>query len=360
MQDLNVLKPDIEPYATKTINEMIEIVKKLIEKDYAYELDGDVYFNVKKDVNYGKLSGQSLDDLISGARVEKDDRKMCPLDFALWKKDEKHGYNSPWGLGRPGWHIECSAMSRKFLGESIDIHAGGADLIFPHHENEIAQSECANGTQFVKYWLHNGFVTINKEKMSKSLNNFKTIDDLLENYTSNTIRFFILTNHYRMPVEFSDEALLGAQAGAKRLVGATEGYIDTNDIDKNYSTQFKEAMDEDLNTSKALAVLFSIVDKIHKNKDQKLVNTLAYLAKTLGFNLDEKKELKKENLKNVYSHFNFDKNLMPEDVLTQLINKRNEARTQKNWALSDEIRDILDTAGVTLKDSKDGTSWEIK
>jgi cysteinyl-tRNA synthetase len=360
MQDLNVLKPDIEPYATKTINEMIEIVKKLIEKDYAYELDGDVYFNVKKDVNYGKLSGQSLDDLISGARVEKDDRKMCPLDFALWKKDEKHGYNSPWGLGRPGWHIECSAMSRKFLGESIDIHAGGADLIFPHHENEIAQSECANGTQFVKYWLHNGFVTINKEKMSKSLNNFKTIDDLLENYTSNTIRFFILTNHYRMPVEFSDEALLGAQAGAKRLVGATEGYIDTNDIDKNYSTQFKEAMDEDLNTSKALAVLFSIVDKIHKNKDQKLVNTLAYLAKTLGFNLDEKKELKKENLKNVYSHFNFDKNLMPEDVLTQLINKRNEARAQKNWALSDEIRDILDTAGVTLKDSKDGTSWEIK
>ncbi len=360
MQDLNILKPDIEPYATKTIGEMIAIIKKLIENGYAYELDGDVYFNVKKDANYGKLSGQSLDDLISGVRVEKDDRKMCPLDFALWKKDEKHGYNSPWGLGRPGWHIECSAMSRKFLGDSIDIHAGGADLIFPHHENEIAQSECANGCQFVKYWLHNGFVTINKEKMSKSLNNFKTVDDLLKNYSSNTIRFFILTNHYRMPVEFSDEALLSAQAGAKRLIGATKGYINTQDIDENYKAQFTDAMDEDLNTSKALAVLFSIADRIYKDNDQKLINTLAHLAQVLGFNLDEKKELRKEDLKDVYSRFNFPEELEAQDVLAQLIEKRDEARAQKNWALSDEIRDALDKAGVTLKDSKDGTGWEIK
>ena len=177
MEDLNVLKPDIEPYATKTIGEMISIIKKLIEKGYAYELEGDVYFNVKKFKDYGKLSHQPIDDLMSGARVEENDKKLCPLDFALWKKDEVHGYNSPWGTGRPGWHIECSAMSRKYLGEQIDIHAGGADLIFPHHENEIAQSECANGCEFVRYWLHNGFVTINKEKMSKSLHNFKTIND---------------------------------------------------------------------------------------------------------------------------------------------------------------------------------------
>ena len=210
MKKLNNLKPDIEPFATKNLGEMIAIVKKLIEKGFAYEVDGDVYFRVKKFPKYGALSKQPIDDLVAGARVEASTKKEDVLDFALWKKDEKHGYKSPWGIGRPGWHIECSAMARKHLAPEIDIHAGGADLIFPHHENEIAQSECANGCQFVKYWLHNGFVTINKEKMSKSLGNFKTIDSILENYDANTIRFFILTNHYRMPVEFNDEALEAA------------------------------------------------------------------------------------------------------------------------------------------------------
>ena len=182
MNKLNVLKPDVEPFATKTLGEMISIIKDLIANGYAYEKDGDVYFRVKKFKNYGKLSKQPIEDLIAGARVETSDKKEDVLDFALWKKDEEFGYNSPWGKGRPGWHIECSAMSRKYLGKQIDIHAGGADLIFPHHENEIAQSECANGCKFVNYWLHNGFVTINKEKMSKSLKNFVTINDMLANY----------------------------------------------------------------------------------------------------------------------------------------------------------------------------------
>ena len=220
MKNLNVLKPDIEPFATKTLSEMINMVKELIDKGFAYAADGDVYFEVSKFKDYGKLSKQPIDDLMAGARVETDSKKKSPLDFALWKKDEIHGFRCPWGKGRPGWHIECSAMIRKHLGKTIDIHAGGADLQFPHHENEIAQSECANGVKFANYWLHNGFVTINKEKMSKSLNNFLTIDDVLKEYNSNTIRFFILTNHYRMPVEFNKEALDSAKAGSIRLINS--------------------------------------------------------------------------------------------------------------------------------------------
>ena len=284
MKALNTLKPDIEPFATKTLGEMISIVKDLIKNGYAYEADGDVYFRVKKFPKYGYLSKQPIDQLESGARIEVGEHKEDPLDFALWKRDEKFGYNSPWGKGRPGWHIECSAMSRKYLGKTIDIHAGGADLIFPHHENEIAQSECANGCKFVNYWLHNGFVTINKEKMSKSLGNFLTIDDLLKKYDANTIRFFILTNHYRMPVEFSDEALSSAAAGVKRLLNAKRTPVDeTLDITKTDEYKnFVEAMDDDLNTSKALAVLFELANKA--NKDEKDSFTiLLKLAVVHGF-----------------------------------------------------------------------------
>ena len=276
MKALNTLKPDIEPFATKTLGEMIGMVKDLINKGYAYEIDGDVYFRVKKFPEYGSLSKQPIDQLESGARIEVGDKKEDPLDFALWKKDEKFGYKSPWGVGRPGWHIECSAMSRKYLGKTIDIHAGGADLIFPHHENEIAQSECANGCKFVNYWLHNGFVTINKEKMSKSLGNFLTIDDLLKKYDANTIRFFILTNHYRMPVEFSDESLASASAGVKRMLNAKRANIDENfDITKTDAyKEFVEAMDDDLNTSKALAVLFDLANRA--NKDERRVCNAVY------------------------------------------------------------------------------------
>ena len=359
MEALNTLKPDIEPFATKTLGEMISMVKDLIANGYAYEVNGDVYFRVKKFGRYGSLSGQPIDQLESGARIEVGEQKEDPLDFALWKIDEKFGYNSPWGVGRPGWHIECSAMSRKYLGKTIDIHAGGADLIFPHHENEIAQSECANGCKFVNYWLHNGFVTINKEKMSKSLGNFLTIDDLLKKYDSNTIRFFILTNHYRMPVEFSDEALSSAQAGVKRMLNAKRTPVDENfDITETEEyKRFTEAMDDDLNTSKALAVLFDLTNKA--NKDEKGAFTILFkLATALGFTFD-KPELSEDDLNNALKHVS-DKLGQEFSSMDELISYRKKAREEKNWAVADAIRLALDECNIVLKDSKEGTSWESK
>ena len=359
MSALNNLKPDIEPFATKTLGEMISIVKDLINKGYAYEANGDVYFRVKKFPKYGYLSKQPIDQLECGARIEVGEQKEDPLDFALWKKDEKFGYKSPWGVGRPGWHIECSAMSRKYLGKTIDIHAGGADLIFPHHENEIAQSECANGCKFVNYWLHNGFVTINKEKMSKSLGNFLTIDDLLKNYDSNTIRFFILTNHYRMPVEFSDEALQAAANGVKRMLNAKRTQLDEN-LDLTQFGEYKafeEAMDDDLNTSKALAVLFDLTNKA--NKDVPNAFTLLYkLATTLGFVFERatlSEEELAEKLKEISEELGETYSSMEE-----IIEKRKAARAEKNWDVADKIRVALDKVGIVLKDSKEVTTWELK
>ena len=358
MKALNNLPPDIEPFATKTLGEMISIVKDLINKGYAYEVNGDVYFRVKKFPKYGYLSKQPIDKLESGARIEIGEQKEDPLDFALWKKDEKFGYNSPWGIGRPGWHIECSAMSRKYLGKTIDIHAGGADLIFPHHENEIAQSECANECKFVNYWLHNGFVTINNEKMSKSLGNFLTIDDLLKLYDANTIRFFILTNHYRMPVEFSDEALTAASNGVKRLLNAKGSVNDKLDITQyDEYKQFVEAMDDDLNTSKALAVLFDLTNKA--NKDVDYAYTLLYkLASTLGFTFEKAKlsdEELNDKLKEVAKELGKEYSSMD-----KIITARKEAREAKNWEVADKIRVALDNVGIILKDSKEGTTWELK
>ncbi len=359
MKALNNLKPDIEPFATKTLGEMISIVKDLIAKGYAYEAGGDVYFRVKKFSQYGYLSKQPIDQLESGARIEVGEQKEDPLDFALWKKDEKFGYKSPWGVGRPGWHIECSAMSRKYLGKTIDIHAGGADLIFPHHENEIAQSECANGCKFVNYWMHNGFVTINKEKMSKSLGNFLTIDDLLKLYDANTIRFFILTNHYRMPVEFSDEALKAAANGVKRMLNAKQTPVDeTIDITKfDEYKEFVEALDEDLNTSKALAVLFDLTNKA--NKDVNYAFTLLFkLASVLGFTFEKAKlseEELAERLKTVSAELGETFTSMEE-----IIERRKQARAEKDWAAADKIRVALDNVGIVLKDSKEGTTCELK
>lgn len=359
MKALNTLKPDIEPFATKTLGEMIGMVKDLINKGFAYEIDGDVYFRVKKFPEYGSLSKQPIDQLESGARIEVGDKKEDPLDFALWKKDEKFGYKSPWGVGRPGWHIECSAMSRKYLGKTIDIHAGGADLIFPHHENEIAQSECANGCKFVNYWLHNGFVTINKEKMSKSLGNFLTIDDLLKKYDANTIRFFILTNHYRMPVEFSDESLASASAGVKRMLNAKRAKIDENfDITKTDAyKEFVEAMDDDLNTSKALAVLFDLANRA--NKDEKdAFATLFTLASALGFSF-EKASLSEDEVNEVVKRISekLGENFASMD---ELLAYRKKAREEKNWEVADKIRTAFDAENIILKDTKDGTTWEVK
>ncbi|MBR5304422.1 MAG: cysteine--tRNA ligase [Candidatus Gastranaerophilales bacterium] len=363
MNGLNVLKPDVEPRATKTLGEMIAMVKKLEQDGFAYSVDGDVYFRVEKYAKYGELSSQPIKDLLNGARVEANDKKESPLDFALWKKDEKFGYKSPWGVGRPGWHIECSAMSKKHLGSTIDIHAGGADLAFPHHENERAQSECANGCQFSKYWMHNGFVTINKEKMSKSLNNFLTIDDVLKSYDTNAIRLFILTNHYRMPVEFNDVALAGAQSGAKRLINSIAGIVIGEEYDADAIKEFESAMDEDLNTSKALAILFGLAEKVRKGENKQInANTLSYLGSVLGFDFSlSQKEVSADELKAIveplYEEFGIEKSV--ENVIDEIIKIRKIARDNKDWAKSDEIRDKLLAHKIQLKDTKEGTTWQI-
>ena len=365
MDSLNNLRPDIEPFATKTIGEMIAINKELINKGYAYESQGDVYFRVKSFDKYGQLSKQPLDSLESGARVEASEIKENPMDFALWKSDEKFGYKSPWGVGRPGWHIECSAMSRKYLGKTLDIHAGGADLIFPHHENEIAQSECANGVQFVKYWMHNGFVTINKEKMSKSLGNFLTIDEILKNYDANTIRLFILTNHYRMPVEFSDESLISAAAGVKRIYNAINEARKVTKINEDLNLkeleeykEFTEAMDEDLNTSKALAILFDLANKLNKEQNSTYLTLLYKLSGTLGFNFD-KVEISQEELKDKIKSIS--KKLgLDFKTIEEVLEYRKSVRSEKNWDLADKIRIAFDEVGIALKDGKDGTAWELK
>ncbi len=380
MNDLNVSNPDIEPFATKNLGEMIAINKKLIENGYAYENDGDVYFRVKKFTNYGNLSKQPIDDLESGVRVDTSEKKEDSLDFALWKKDEKHGYPSPWGKGRPGWHIECSAMARKHLGKTIDIHAGGADLIFPHHENEIAQSECANGCKFSNFWLHNGFVTINHEKMSKSLGNFLTIDGLVQKYDSNTIRFFILTNHYRMPIEFCDDSLIAAQNGIKRLKNAVNDvlrFVGKENIELNLKIseidEFQAAMNDDLNTSVALSILFELANKANKAKDSSdkenaaiYISTLIELSNVLGFKLD-KIEMTDNDLQlllnKIYEAADYIdekiKVLPANEAMKEIIKIRNKARTEKNWDLADKIRKNLTAVGLQLKDTTEGTAWII-
>ena len=364
MAALNLLSPDIEPKATENIDEMLKLVGELVEKGYAYESQGDVYFEVDKFSRYGNLSKQSIKDLEAGARVETSDIKRNLLDFALWKKTKDETeicWESPYGKGRPGWHIECSAMSRKYLGTTIDIHAGGADLQFPHHENEIAQSECASGKPFAKYWLHNGFVTINNEKMSKSLGNFTSIETLLNAYDVNTIKLFILTNHYRQPVEFNNEALESARAGAQRLKNAVNDVKTACGIDEikplldkenSYVKTFEEAMDEDFNTSKALSVLFELANLAQKEKETNKEKALEYvglllgISGVLGFDFEKKEELSDS---------------VTQGLMELIIDIRKEARTEKNWALSDKIRDGLNSLGITLKDNKDGkTTYEIK
>lgn len=401
MDELNVAKPDIEPKATENIGEMIGIIKILMEKGFAYSVDGDVYFDVAKFNKYGRLSRQNIDDLKAGARIEASDIKKNPIDFALWKsvKDENEvSWQSPWGKGRPGWHIECSAMSKKYLGETIDIHAGGYDLVFPHHENEKAQSEAAFGKDFVRFWMHNGFVRIDHEKMSKSLGNFVTIQDVLEKYDANSIRFFILTNHYRMPVDFNDDALKSARGGVQRLKNAYEdvknelgeekinevselssflldeiaktGHIPFHEIDKmhemeekipadvmdsfiNFLKSFISAMDDDFNTPRALSVLFEVANcaQRHKASAEPLhsafcISLLLKLSEVLGFNLKKAEKAGNE----VTAH-----------LMDLIIDIRQMAREEKNWAMSDKIRDRLADIGITLKDQKDKkTTWSIQ
>ncbi|MFC1454625.1 cysteine--tRNA ligase [Candidatus Undinarchaeota archaeon] len=371
MDSLGIQRPTHQPKATDVIPEMIKIIKTLIKKGYAYDVDGDVYFSLKKFENYGKLSGQTTDQMKAGARVCVDEKKKDPFDFALWKKSKpgEPKWESPWGEGRPGWHIECSAMSMKFGSETLDIHAGGQDLIFPHHENEIAQSEAYTGKPFAKYWLHNGFVTINKEKMSKSLGNFFTIRDILKKYSPLAVRFSLLSTSYRSPIDFSDELLEQAGKAAERLVNTLELLKEGigsskekpySDDEKKLSETFQKkkeeflkAMDDDFNTSEAVARLFELSTEVHKYLENPDTNS-KLLSEALAIF---------EDLDQILGLFQLSKKELPipEDEINKMIQKREAARNSKDYATSDKIRDELLEKGILLEDQKDGgVRWKVK
>ncbi|MEY3880291.1 MAG: hypothetical protein RIQ94_1086 [Pseudomonadota bacterium] len=360
---LAVLPPDIEPKATESIPEIIVMVESLIAKGLAYVgINGDVFYAVTKFKNYGKLSGKNLNDLKAGERVDVDMAKLNPMDFVLWKmaKPNEPAWQSPWGLGRPGWHIECSAMSTCCLGNHFDIHGGGMDLQFPHHENEIAQSEGSTGEKFVNFWMHNGFVRINEEKMSKSLGNFFTVREVLKQYKPEIIRFFILSSHYRSPLNYSDEQLNDAGAGLKRLYTALRGYehvgsgVDKKDLD--YNARFEQAMDDDFNTPVAVSVLFDLARELNrvKEEDQKKAHLLVATLKKLGSLLGILQETPESFLKDgiVKGAENTDL------LIEQQIQARIDAKKAKDWGMADKIRDDLKGQGVILEDSPNGTtSW---
>ena len=358
---LNVTKADVHPRVSEHIPEIIEFVQTLIDKGYAYEVNGDVYFSTRKFNGYGKLSGQNIEDLESGARIAVGEIKEDPLDFALWKaqkEEDEIAWDCPWGKGRPGWHIECSAMSKKHLGDTIDIHAGGQDLQFPHHENEIAQSECCNGVPFANYWMHNGYITIDNEKMSKSKGNFFTVRDILKEYDGEVMRFFLLSGHYRNPINFSDSLMEQAKAGLGRMRNAKEtlkhlianGNGEMTDAEKEalagydkYRQEFIAAMDDDLNTADAISAIFELITVINtavrdgasREFAEKSLDTLMELASIVGL-------LQQDADKAV------------DDDIQALVDERQEARKAKNFARADEIRDMLKARGITLKDTPQG------
>lgn len=353
---LNILRPDAEPRATLHIPEIIAIVQTLIEKGHAYVAeDGDVVFNVESFQQYGKLSRQNLEQLQAGARVEIKSVKRNPMDFVLWKmsKENEPSWDSPWGKGRPGWHIECSAMNSKELGNHFDIHGGGSDLMFPHHENEIAQSCCAHGDDYVNYWLHTGMLMINKEKMSKSLGNYFTLRYMLEQYDAETLRYFFLTAHYRSLLDYSTDNLDLARSALERLYTALRGceWVDLNE-DDNYVQAFKEAMNDDFNTPGALAVLFELAREINKTKSEnpaeanRLASRLKQLAGVLGL-LEQDPE--------AFLQGDTDNDEVAE--IEALIKQRNEARAAKDWATADEARNKLTAMGIVLEDGANGTTW---
>ncbi len=384
MDRLGVGRADVEPKATKHIKEIIDIIKGLIDKGYAYVVNGNAYFAVEKFSEYGKLSKRDKEEMMAGARVEIDERKKNPLDFALWKKSKEGepSWESPWGYGRPGWHIECTAMSIKHLGESFDIHGGGADLLFPHHENEIAQSEAFTGKPFAKYWVHNGFITIDKEKMSKSLGNFFTIKEVLDKFDPEVVRFFLLSTHYRSPIEFSDEQLREAESSIDRYYStivrindfllketAKEGFSNAGKIFEGLILSFKEkieeALDDDFNTALALGHIFELIREVNRFLDNKPsgLKDRELLLKT--------KELLFEagNISNIFNRtpdewyrslMNIRRVGLSEKDIFDKIKERQDARQRKDWHLSDKIRKELEEKGVILEDKKDRTDWKIK
>ncbi|MFC1600113.1 cysteine--tRNA ligase [Patescibacteria group bacterium] len=355
--ELLIMDPDIKPKATEYIDHIIKIIKKLDEKDSIYELEDGVYFDITKFPEYGKLSGQNLEELQMGARVAVNEAKRNPQDFALWKleKPGEPSWDSPWGKGRPGWHIECSAMSAAILGESIDFHAGGADLTFPHHECEVAQSETAHGKQFAKYWLHNGFININEEKMSKSLGNFITLRDMLDKYSGPVIRYLYLQTHYRAPINFTDALLEQSKqslqrihdfvAMVKRINNPGEAHDEVKDLIEKAINKFETAMDDDFETPNAIASLFVFITSI---------NNLTTKYTT------EDRDIIIDYLNKINEVFQV---IFPEDFeishsLKQIIKDREEARKNKDWAKSDELRDLLKEKGVIIEDTPEGTIWK--
>ena len=349
---LNVLPPDVEPRATDHISHIVDLIERLIQAGYAYVSDnGDVCYQVECFKEYGKLSHKDLEGLVSGSRIEIVKEKRSPLDFVLWKmaKPDEPNWPSPWGAGRPGWHIECSAMAMEELGEQFDIHGGGLDLQFPHHENEIAQSEAASGKQFANYWLHVGMLQVNNEKMAKSTGNFFTIADVLKKHHPEVIRYFLLSSHYRSPLNYSEDNLLLASRAVMRLYQSIKDVVLVDgELDQHWLDQYNLAMNDDFNTPVALSVLFQLSHEINKTKSPILAATLKHLASTLGFLQESPETFLQSGLAigNV-------------DTINKLVEERLQARTTKDWARADEIRKTLLEQGIEVEDGAEGTTWRV-
>ena len=351
---LNIIPPTFQPKATEAISSMIKMISILVEKSFAYVgKNGDVFFEISKFNNYGKLSKKNIDDLDAGSRVKVDDNKKSFGDFVLWKlsKDDEPSWDSPWGKGRPGWHIECSAMSSDILGASFDIHGGGQDLIFPHHENEIAQSESCHDHKMANYWIHNGFVNVDDEKMSKSLGNFFTLKNVLKNYSGEIIRFFVYKSHYRSPLNYSDQNLNDAKAAVEKIYLALRPYkciqVDL-DWSKPSLNNIKDALDDDFNSPKAISIIFELISELNKSSNEDLANEIYSALKVIGLMAIPQEE------------FFIKSSKIDQDHIEKLIEKRMQAKKQKDYQKADELRNEIDSLGVILEDTPDGTVWRIK
>jgi len=378
MDALNVQRATIEPKATDHIAQIVEFIEKLILKGFAYPINGDVYYSVEKFKRYGKLSGRKLEDMEAGARIDIDERKQNPFDFALWKsaKPGEPAWDSPWGQGRPGWHIECSAMSREYLGETFDIHGGGKDLCFPHHENEIAQSESLSGKPFVRYWVHNGFVNINQEKMSKSLGNFLMIKDVLKSYHPETVRLFLLSNHYRSPIDFTDKAMDESSKGLDKIYALLErvekkvGPIFlVQDVDPGICWKhFCDAMDDDFNSARSIGIIFDTVRSLNRLLDQHENNLPSEVKQTLQSGLADIRrtgEILGMFLEHPTQYFDnkqtqvLEQKSIDHAVVAEMVEQREAARKSKNWEMADQIRKELVDMGISLEDRAEGPVWKI-